>query len=251
MSRRRPAESHPVRIVLVETTHPGNIGAAARAVLNMGADELVLVRPACYPSAEATVRASAAASLLERSPVVTTIAEAIDGCGFVLGSSARPRAANWNVLDPRQAALRLVAETATRPAAVLFGGERSGLCNEDLSACHALLNIPANPAYESLNLAQAIQIVTWELRMARGASPRRLPAEAPLATAAQMRHLRAHVARVLPRLGYSEARSVNSLVSRIERLLARAVPDEKEVQILRGVLTEVERVLERAGDTLP
>lgn len=243
--------NHPVRIVLVETTHPGNIGAAARAVLNMGADELVLVRPAQYPHAEATARASGAAGLLERSRVVATIAEAIDGCGLVLGSSARPRTANWEVLDPRQAALRLVAQATTRPAAVLFGGERNGLSNEDLASCHALLNIPANPAYESLNLAQAVQIVTWELRTARGAVPRRLPAEAPPAGAAQMAHLRAHIARVMPRLGYTEARSVDSLVSRIERLLARAVPDEKEVQILRGVLTEVERVLARVGDTSP
>lgn len=243
--------NHPVRIVLVETTHPGNIGAAARAVLNMGADELVLVRPARYPDEQATARASAAADLLARCRVVATIAEAIDGCGLVLGSSARPRVAHWEVLDPRQAALRLVAEAATRPAAVLFGGERNGLSNEDLAPCHALLNIPANPAYESLNLAQAVQIVTWELRMARGAAPRRLPAESPPATAAQVEHLRAHVARVLPRLGYTNARNVNGLTARIERLLARAVPDEQEVQILRGVLTEVERVLARGGDTVP
>lgn len=241
--------NHPVRIVLVETTHPGNIGAAARAVLNMGADELVLVRPAQYPHEEAAARASGAAGLLARSRVVATIGEAIHGCGLVLGSSARPRVANWEVLDPRQAALRLVAQAATRPVAVLFGAERNGLSNEDLASCHALLNVPANPAYESLNLAQAVQIVTWELRMARGAAPRRLPPEAPPATAAQMAHLRAHIARVLPRLGYTDARNVSGLTSRIERLLARAVPDEKEVQILRGVLSEVERVLARGGDT--
>lgn len=243
--------NHPVRIVLVETTHPGNIGAAARAVLNMGGDELVLVRPVLYPHEEASARASGAEGFLAQSRVVTTIAEAIDGCGLVLGSSARPRVANWDVLDPRQAALRLVAEAVARPAAVLFGPERNGLSNEDLAPCHALLNIPANPAYESINLAQAVQIVTWELRMARGAAPRRLPAESSPASAAQVAHLRAHIARVLPRLGYSEARSVDSLVGRIERLLARAVPDEREVQILRGILTEVERVLERAGDTAP
>ena len=243
--------NHPVRIVLVETTHPGNIGAAARAVLNMGADELVLVRPLHYPHEEATARASGAAGFLAQSRAVASIAEAIDGCGLVLGSSARPRAANWQVLDPRQAALRMVEQAASRPVAVLFGTERNGLSNEDLAPCHALVNIPTHAAYESLNLAQAVQIVTWELRMARGSRPRRLPADAPPATAAQLGHLRAHIARVLPRLGYTAARSVDGLVGRIERLLARAVPDEREVQILRGVLTEVERVLDRAGDTEP
>lgn len=241
----------PIRIVLVDPSHPGNVGAAARAMKNMGLAELVLVRPKEFPSEEATVRASQAADLLERARVTDTIAAAIDGCGLVLGTSARPRSANWTVLDPRAAARRAIEESARRPVAVLFGGERNGLSNEDLASCHALLNIPANPAYESLNLAQAVQIVTWELRTARGAVPRRLPAEAPPAGAAQMAHLRAHIARVMPRLGYTEARSVDSLVSRIERLLARAVPDEKEVQILRGVLTEVERVLARVGDTSP
>lgn len=241
--------SQPVRIVLADTTHPGNIGAAARAVKNMGGDELVLVRPQGYPSDAARVRAAGAADLLARARIVGTVAEAIDGCGLVLGSSARPRAANWNVLDPRQAAARLVAATGDRPGAVLFGGERNGLSNDDLAACHALVHIPANPEYESLNLAQAVQVIAWELRMARGAKVRTAQPEAPPATAEQMAHLRAHIARVLPRLGYSEKRSVGSLATRIERLLSRAVPDAKEVQILRGLLSEVERVLERAGDT--
>ncbi|MBS1201311.1 MAG: methyltransferase [Proteobacteria bacterium] len=231
----------PIRIVLVDASHPGNIGAVARAMKNMGLSELVLVRPRQYPDAEATVRASSAADLLARARIVPEIAEAVGDCGLVLGTSARPRAANWEVLEPPDAAARVVAAAEQRPVAILFGGERNGLSNEDLSACHALVTVPANPQYESLNLAQAVQILTWEIRKATGAKVRRLPAESAPATAEQMAHLRAHLAKVLAGLGFDEPRNHANLVARIERLLARAVPDEKEVQILRGVLTAVER----------
>jgi len=238
----------PIRIVLVDTSHPGNIGAAARAMKNMGLGELVLVRPKEFPHEEATVRASGAADLLQAARVVTSIAEAVGDCGLVIGTSARPRSANWTVLDPPAVAARAVAEAAARPVAILFGGERNGLSNEDLSACHALMTVPATPDYESLNLAQAVQIVTWEIRKAMGAQVRRLPPESPPATAAQMAHLREHLATVLAQLGFRDERNVANLVARIERLLARAVPDDKEVQILRGVLTAVQRAAGHGGD---
>jgi len=237
-----------IRIVLVDTSHPGNLGAAARAMKNMGLSELVLVRPREFPSEEATVRASQAADVLERARVTDSIAAAIEGCGFVLGTSARPRSANWTVLDPRAAARRAIDESAHRPVAVLFGGERNGLSNEDLATCHALLNVPADPAYESLNLAQAVQIVSWELRMAGGAAPRRLEAEAPPATAEQVARLHAHLAAVLPQIGFIGERNIANLGFRLQRLLARAVPDEKEVQILRGLLTAVQHSIRRGKD---
>jgi TrmH family RNA methyltransferase len=230
-----------IRIVLVDTSHPGNIGAVARAMKNMGLAELVLVRPKQFPDAEATARASGAADLLEAARVVRTIGEAVGDCGLVIGTSARPRAANWVVLDPAAAAARAVEAAAGRPVAILFGGERNGLSNEDLAACHALMSVPANPDYESLNLAQAVQIVTWEIRKATGARVRGLPPESPPATGAQMARLREHLTTVLAELGFKDERNVANLVTRIERLLARAVPDEKEVQILRGVLTAVQR----------
>ena len=125
--------------------------------------------------------------------------------------------------------------------AILFGSERNGLSNEDLGACHALLNVPADPRYESLNLAQAVQIVTWEIRMAGAPQVRRLEPEAPPATAAQVQRLRAHMTTVIAQLGFKDERNVANLVARLERLLLRAVPDEKEVQILRGVLTAIQR----------
>jgi len=240
--------NHPIRIVLVDPSHPGNVGAAARAMKNMGLSELVLVRPKEFPSEEATVRASQAADLLEKARVTDSIAAAVEGCGFVLGTSARPRSANWTVLDPRAAARRVIDEAAARPVAVLFGGERNGLSNDDLAACHALLNVPADAAYESLNLAQAVQIVTWELRMAGGAEPRRLEAEAPPATAEQVANLHAHLAAVLPQIGFVGERNIANLGFRLQRLLARAVPDEKEVQILRGLLTAVQRSVRTGGE---
>jgi tRNA (cytidine32/uridine32-2'-O)-methyltransferase len=240
--------NQPIRIVLVDPSHPGNVGAAARAMKNMGLSELLLVRPREFPSEEATVRASQAVDLLERARVTDSIAAAVEGCGFVLGTSARPRSANWTVLDPREAARRAIDESAHGPVAVLFGGERNGLSNDDLSVCHALLNVPADPAYESLNLAQAVQIVSWELRMAGGAEPRRLEAEAPPATAEQVARLHAHLSAVLPQIGFIGERNIANLGFRLQRLLARAVPDEKEVQILRGLLTAVQRSINRDGE---
>ncbi|MFZ8886082.1 MAG: RNA methyltransferase [Steroidobacteraceae bacterium] len=235
-----------IRIVLVETSHPGNIGAAARAMKNMGLEELVLVSPAEHPSAEATSRASGAADLLERARVVDCIAAAVGDCRLVLATSARPRSANWRVFDPGEAARRLTEACAEGPVAVLFGNERNGLSNEQLGHCHALLNIPSNPDYESLNLAQAVQLVTWEIRRQQGVEPRRLAAEAPPATAAQLAHLSQHFRDTLPRLGFEEPRNLQNLVQRIDRLLARAHPDEKEVQILRGILTAIDQ---RTGGT--
>lgn len=237
--------SSNIRIVLVEPSHPGNIGAAARAMKNMGLSELVLVSPKQYPDAEATARASGAADLLARARVTASIAEAIRDCGLVLGTSSRPRAANWTVLDPPEAAARAVAAARLGPVAILFGGERNGLSNEDLAVCQALLTVPASPEYESLNLAQAVQIVTWEIRKAAGAEVRRLAPEARPATAEQLAHLRSHLAQVLGQIGFDDARNAANLLLRIERLLARAVPDEKEVQILRGVLTAVQRTAAR------
>lgn len=231
---------HPIRFVLVETSHPGNIGAAARALKTMGLEELALVRPRQFPHAEATALASGADDLLARARVHDSIAAAIGDCGLVLATSARPRSGNFRVLAPREAAAEAIAAAASRPVAWLFGAERTGLANDDLALAHALVNIPANPAYESLNLAQAVQVIAYELRVATGAAPRRLEPEAPLATAAQMEHLYAHFARVIDTLGYARGHSLDHVLDHLRRLLGRAAPDDSEVQILRGILTAIE-----------
>lgn len=227
-----------IRIVLVETSHPGNIGASARAMKNMGLSSLVLVRPRCRPDAEAEARAAGARDVLAGARVEDSIAAAIADCGLVIGTSARVRSARFRVLDPRAAAVELAATARERPAAVLFGGEQSGLDNEALACCHALLRIPADPRYESLNLAQAVQIVCYELRLALvDAVP---AAENPPATAESLAALHAHLDDVLVRIGFPQQGNAAQLRPRLQRLIARAVPDDAEVRILRGLLSAIE-----------
>ena len=156
----------PVRIVLVETSHPGNIGASARAMKTMGLDELVLVAPREFPSAEATARASGADDVLARARVVGSLAEAIADCGFVAGASARLRRLSWPLVDPRRGAASLWRHAPDTSVAMVFGPEHSGLTNEDLGRCNQVVHIPANPAYSSLNVAMAVQVLCYELRMA-------------------------------------------------------------------------------------
>lgn len=240
--------SASIRIVLVDTSHPGNIGASARAMKNMGLSSLVLVRPQSYPDPEALARASGAADVLAGARVEATIDAAIADCGLVLGTSARGRSARHRVLDARQAA-ELLAAAAARPAAVLFGGERNGLANEELAQCHALVRIPAAADYESLNLAQAVQIVCYEIRMAMLAAatdPRPQPALEP-ATARELAALHAHLDAVLGQVGFMHEGNAAQLGPRLQRLLVRAVPDDSEVRILRGLLAAIERRIRPDG----
>lgn len=239
--------SIPIRIVLVDTSHPGNIGASARAMKNMGLSSLVLVRPQSYPDPEALARAAGGADLLAAARVETTIDAAIANCGLVLGTSARGRSARHRVLDARDAAAELVAAGAARPAAVLFGGERNGLANEELAQCHALIRIPASAEYESLNLAQAVQIVCYEILIAtRAAEPRQESVLEP-ATAKEMAALNAHLDTVLEQVGFMHDGNAAQLGPRLQRLLARAVPDDSEVRILRGLLAAIERRVRPGG----
>jgi tRNA (cytidine32/uridine32-2'-O)-methyltransferase len=234
--------SAAIRIVLVDTQHPGNIGASARAMKNMGIDSLVLFRPRSPADPEAAARAAGAADVLARARVVATLDDAIGDCGPVFGTTARARSANWRVVGAREAAVELAAATAARPAAVLFGGERNGLANEELERCQALIRIPCAPGYESLNLAQAVQVVAYEIRMARMEGAADGPVTPP-ATADEMRALNAHVERVMARTGFVHAGNAAQLGGRVRRLIARAAPDDGEVRILRGWLAAIERGL--------
>lgn len=229
-----------IRIVLVDTSHPGNLGACARAMRNMGLDSLVLVRPQALPGAESLARAAGGADLLAHARIAASVEEAVADCGLVLGASARSRSANFRVVDARAAAAEIVAAARLRPAAVLFGSERNGLSNEDLARCHALVRIPADAGYESLNLAQAVQIVCYEIHLALQAPPAPPPAEPP-ASVQEMAALDAHVDAVLTRVGFMHEGNAEQLAPRIRRLLARAVPDAGEVRILRGLLAAIER----------
>jgi len=235
--------SDAIRIVLVDPQHPGNIGASARAMKNMGLQSLVLVRPRALADPEAAARAAGAADLLARARIVATIDEAVGECGLVLGTTARPRSANWRVIDAREAAAELVAASGARPAAVLFGGERNGLANEELERCQALVRIPCATGYESLNLAQAVQVIAYEIRMTRPDCDRKA-ATLPPATADEMRALEVHLERVMSRSGFMHEGNAGQLGARVRRLIARAAPDDGEVRILRGWLAALDRGLQ-------
>ncbi len=234
--------SAAIRFVLVDTTHPGNIGASARALKNMGFSSLVLVRPASPPGAEALARASGAADVLRGARIEQSIEAAVADCGLVIGASARTRSANFRVLEVREAAAEIASAARTRPVAVLFGGERNGLSNDELGRCHALLRIPADAAYESLNLGQAVQIVAYEIRMAsRGDAGAASGAPEPPATAKEMAALAAHLDAVMTRVGFMHEGNAGQLGPRVQRLVSRAAPDDGEVRILRGLLAAIER----------
>jgi TrmH family RNA methyltransferase len=243
-------DSPAIRIVLVAPSHPGNIGAVARAMKNMGLRELVLVRPKHFPDPEATARASGADDVLSGARVVSSLQEALEGCGFVAATTSRERDQYFRVADVREAAARILAQSQRSPAAVIFGAERTGLTNEELETAHLLIRIPANEAYPSLNLAMAVQLVTYELFRARGGHvPPGEPGAAPLASALQMQRLFEHLAEVLEEIDFRDrTQSGTHLMSRIRRFLQRAELDANEVNILRGILTAVQSRRRPAGE---
>ena len=243
-------DSPDIRMVLVAPSHPGNIGAAARAMKNMALSTLVLVEPKQFPHPEASARASGADDVLAAARVVPSLAEAVAGCGFVAATTARDRDQHFRVVDVREAAVRIVAEARRAPAAVLFGAERSGLTNEQLETAHALVRIPASAAYPALNLAMAVQLVAYELFRAAGAGAATTAAPAaPLATAQEMQRLYAHFAQVLEEIDFRDrTQGGTQLMSRIRRFLQRAELDENEVHILRGILTAVQGRRRHAGE---
>lgn len=241
-----------IRIVLVEPSHPGNIGAVARAMKNMALEELVLVRPKAFPHSDAIARASGADDVLSRARVADSLAQALAGCGFVAATTSRDRDQNFRTADVREAAVRIVSEARRAPVAVLFGAERTGLTNEDLEAAHLLIRIPANEAYVSLNLAMAVQLVAYELFRAQGAKVIPLPNAVPLATPAEMDRLYIHLAQVLEEIDFRDrTQSGTNLMARIRRFLQRAELDQNEVNILRGMLTAVQNRRRKAGLTPP
>jgi len=229
----------PVRIVLVGTTHPGNIGAAARAMRAMGLDRLTLVAPREFPSDEATARAAGAGEVLANARVCATLPEALAECRFAVGASARLRGLSWSTVSPREVAPRLLAEARGGEAAVVFGRESSGLSNDELACCHALLHIPTDPGFSSLNLAMAVQVVAYELRLAMlaGETQRMLERADPLATVEDLERFYAHLERTLVDAGFLDPANPRHLMLRLRRLFSRALPEEKEVRILRGILT--------------
>ena len=238
----------PIRFVLVDTSHPGNIGAAARAMKNMELADLALVRPRQFPHPEALARASGADDLLARARVFATLTEALEGCGLVMACTARERDHYYRVHDARAAAVRAVSECSASPVAFVFGAEQSGLSNEDLAPAHALLRIPTGSEYASLNLAMAVQVVAYEIFCARGLGVSEPPREQPLADAPTLERLYLHLETVLKDIEFRDrTQGGTSLMNRIRRFVQRAELDTNEANIVRGILTSVQQRRRRAG----
>lgn len=243
-----PIAPADLRVVLVETSHPGNIGAVARAMKNMGLQQLVLVRPKQFPDPEATARASGADDLLRSARVVESVEAAIGDCGLVAATTSRDRDQYFRVRDVREGAAQLVTQARTGPVALLFGNERTGLTNDELALAHLLLRIPANPEYASLNLAMAVQLVAYETWRARGAQYVQPPPAMALASAAEMERLFTHLQQVMDEVGFRDRTpGGTSLMNRIRRFMHRAELDQNEVNILRGILTAVQQKRRHAG----
>jgi len=247
----QPVPLSAIRIVLVEPSHPGNIGAVARAMKNMALADLMLVRPKAFPHAEATARASGADDLLGRARVVDSVSAAVADCGFVAATTSRPRDQNFRALDLHEAAQRIFEMSARGPAALLFGAERTGLTNDELALAHLLIRIPANPEYASLNLAMAVQLACYELFRAAGspASARPLSeSPVPLAAGAEMERFYTHLQQVMDEVDFRDRTTGGThLMTRIRRLFQRCEMDQNEVNILRGILTSVQQKRRAAG----
>lgn len=232
-----------IRFVLVRTSHPGNIGAAARAMRTMGLTRLVLVAPHQFPHAEATALAAGAADVLERAVVVPDLVAAIADCRLVLGCSARRRGVPLPEFAPREAALQALAASATEEIAIVFGNERTGLENHELMRCHASVHIPSDPGFSSLNLAQAVQVLAYELHLAlpNAAQARAAPrADAP-ATIDEFESFFAHLTQMLDDIDFHKGRSPRTILRRLRRLFLRARPDQRELRVLRGIISDVQR----------
>jgi TrmH family RNA methyltransferase len=227
-----------VRIVLIDPSHPGNIGSVARAMKNMALSDLVLVRPRTFPHAEANALAAGADDILSGARIVGTVAEAISDCGFIAGTTSRPRSYYWEFTTPRDVAARIVGLPEENRAALLFGSERYGLATEDLNHCNVLVRIPANPEYCSLNLAMSVQLIAYEIFMSREQPHSRTQLELPLAPSGDIEHFYAHLLEVLNEIDFEDR--TGHLMERLRRLFNRAQLDRNELNIMRGILSAVQ-----------
>jgi tRNA (cytidine32/uridine32-2'-O)-methyltransferase len=235
-----------IRMVLVNTSLARNIGSAARAMKVMGLTKLYLVNPKEFPHADATALAAGAEDVLMNAVVCPDLASAVSDCQLVFGTSARRRDVSIPELAPASAAIELLALTAQ--TAIVFGSERTGLDNSDLALCHARIHIPTNPDYSSLNLASAVQLISYELRLASAGERTQAPDARDLhirADHADFERLVAHFERYLAEIEFYSNKSPEKLMLRLRRLLQRAGPSDKEIQLLRGILSESSRRLGR------
>ncbi len=236
-----------IRIVLIETSHPGNIGGIARAMKNMGLSQLVLVNPKEFPSQVASARASSATDVLDSAQVVSSLDEAIQGTKLVIGASARLRKVSWPQLDVRETA-KLALETVHEgEVALVFGREDSGLSNSELDKCHYLAHIPTNPTYSSLNIGAAVQVFAYECLMATEIeSVHQKGYRHKLASTEQLEGFYDHLYQALQDIEFLDPSKNARFMRRMRRLFNRSQLDVKEIDILRGILTAAQRQAEKS-----
>ncbi len=241
-----------IRVVMVETTHPGNIGAAARAMKTMGYNNLYLVKPKIYPSAEATARAAGADDILGKAVVCDSLEQALQGCVAVVASTARPRTISHSVFTPREYAPKLYEMVKLGPVALVFGRESSGLSNEELEYCNVVLQIPTNPEFSSLNVASAVQILCYEfIQLLQLEDADKTDAKVDdkekirLATADEMNYFYEHLEQSMIDVDFLNPKQPRKLMRRLKSLFNRAHLDENEVSILRGFLAAVQEAVTR------
>ena len=232
-----------VKVVLVGTSHSGNIGSAARAMKVMGLTSLVLVDPQCEIDEQTTALAAGAADIAQNAQIVSTLEEAVADCGLVVGSSARSRTLDWPMLEARECGSKLVDESEQHPVALVFGRERTGLTNDELQKCHYHVCIPANPEYSSLNLAMAVQTLAYEVRVAflekqkLGHSEQ----EAAYPRHKELELFYQHLEKVISDTQFISTDKPNLVMNKLRRLFSRARPEIQELNILRGILTSIEK----------
>lgn len=225
-----------VRVVLSHTSHPGNIGAAARAMKTMGLEHLYLINPVRFPDKQADIMAVSAVDVVKNAVVCSSLDEALEGAVLVVGVSARVRDVSQEVFTPREAMPKLIQQATQLPVALLFGTEMSGLTNDELVRCQFMVTIPANPEYSSLNLASAVQLLSYELRLAAGLDKVEVPELVP-APAEQLERYFVHLEATLGEIGFLRTQQTTKLMYKLRRLYSRARLEQDEVNILRGILT--------------
>lgn len=234
-----------IRIVLVETSHTGNMGSVARAMKTMGLTNLYLVNPLLRPDSQAISLAAGASDLIGHATIVETLDEAIAGCSLVIGTSARSRSLPWPMLDARECGIKSVEEAQRAPVALVFGRERVGLHNDELQKCHYHVAIPANPDYSSLNLAMAVQTISYEVRMAWLAAQKQpvdsQPGESPYPLVDDLERFYQHLETMMSESGFIRQGNPGQVMSKLRRLFTRARPERDELNILRGMLSSLQK----------
>lgn len=230
-----------IRIVLIRTSHPGNIGSAARAMKTMGLKRLYLVSPEQFPHDKAKEMASGASDMLDQAIVVDSLNKAIADCSLVIGSSARERTIPWPLFEPREMAKKIKQEFQNNQVAILFGCEQSGLTNEELECCHLHVQIPTDSSYRSLNIAAAVQVIAYELHLMSLERIESIDGRSySLATMEDMENFFLHLQTVLIKIDFLKVEAPRKLMTRLRRFFLRARPDKMEVNMLRGMLTAIQ-----------